>query len=193
MPKEVCAMTIRRAATAFGLLATASLIAGGGCTTMAKQALHEVRGAKADVSFVQDVAEHALAKYQSVRFERASSDVGQVCPPTLLQAWDLHAAEEQTRLAKYFPGGAPTLRVESEIFFFKEKGLFGYAECLARVRMRENDTVMADLIVQALSKSFRAGDENALAEAAIQRIARFLKEQKKVEGDEDEDAEDSAG
>ena len=188
--KEVHAMTIRSAALAFGLLATTGLVLCSGCTTMAKQALHEVRGAKADISFVAEIGEDALARYQSVRFESARSDAGLVCPPEVLHAWDLHAAEEQTRLAKHFPGGPPVLRIESEILFFKEKGLLGQAECLARVRVRANDTLVADMVVQAQSKSFRAGDENALTQAAVQKVGRLLEKQKRAEEEEEEEEGD---
>ena len=174
-------MTTRPTGVLLGLLAALVLSTAGGCTTVAKQALHEFRGAKADVSLVQEIGDHALAKYQSVRFEPARSDVGQVCPPRVLRAWDQHAVEEQAELAEYFPGGPPTLRIESEIWFFKEKGLLGNAECLARVRIRDDGTLKADLIVQALSKSFRAGDESALTDAAVKAIGKFLKNQKEVE------------
>jgi hypothetical protein len=152
-----------------------------GCTTVAKQALHEFRGAKADVSLVQEIGAYALADYQSVVFESARSDVGRVCPPKVLRAWDEAAAKQQAELAEHFPGGPPTLHIESEIWFFKEKGLLGNAECLARVRMRDDETLKADLVVQALSKAFRAGDESALTKAAVKAIGKFLKEQKRTE------------
>jgi hypothetical protein len=168
----------------WGLAATGLLFLSGGCTTVAKQALHEFRGAKAEVSPVQEIGDRALARYQSVRFEPARSDVGQVCPPRVLEAWDIHAGEEEVELAEYFPGGSPTLRIESEIWFFKEKGLLGNAECLARVRMREGEALKADLVVQALSKAFRAGDESALTKAAVKAIGKFLKNQKEVEESE---------
>jgi len=173
-----------------GLLAALVLSTSSGCTTVAKQALHELRGAKADVSLVQEIGEHALADYQSVEFEAARSDVGQVCPPKVLRAWDQAAGEQQAELAKYFPGGSPTLRIESEIWFFKEKGLLGNAECLARVRMRDDGTLKADLVVQALSKAFRAGDESALTDAAVKAIGKFLKKQKKGEENNEQEEHD---
>ncbi|HUU97199.1 MAG TPA: hypothetical protein VM487_15785 [Phycisphaerae bacterium] len=183
-------MTTRLTGVVLGLLAALVLSTSSGCTTVAKQAFHEFRGAKADVSFVRDIGDRALAVYRSVEFESARSDVGLVCPPKVLQAWDQHAGEEQAELAEYFPGGPPTLRIESEIWFFKEKGLLGHAECLARVRMRDSGTVKADLIVQALSKSFRAGDESALTRAAVQAIGKFLKNQKKAEENDEEEEDD---
>ncbi len=174
-------MHMQRARLVFRLAPAGFLFLSCGCTTVAKQAFHEFRGAKADVSFVRDIGDRALAEYQSVKFEAATSDVGQVCPPKVLQAWNRHAGEQQAELAEYFPGGPPTLRIESEIWFFKEKGLLGHAECLARVRMRDDGTLKADLIVQALSKSFRAGDESALTDAAVKAIGKFLRNQKEVE------------
>ena len=175
MPMQQARLSLRLAAAAL-----LSLSCGCGAPTIARQAFHELRGAQADISFIEAVGQNALAKYESVRFEPASSDVGQVCPPKVLQAWNRHAVEEQADLAEYFPGGAPTLRIESEIWFFKEKGLLGNAECLARVRMRDDGTLKADLVVQALSKAFRAGDESALTDAAVKAIGKFLKEQKRT-------------
>ncbi len=183
-------MTTRRTGVVLGLLAALVLSTSSGCSTVAKQAFHEFRGAKAAVSPVQDIGDRALAEYQSVQFEPARSDVGQVCPPRVLRAWDQHAVEEQAELAEYFPGGPPTLRIESEIWFFKEKGLLGNAECLARVRIRDDGTLKADLIVQALSKSFRAGDESALTDAAVQAIGKFLKNQKKAEENNEQEEDD---
>jgi len=184
-------MTTRRTGVVLGLLAALALLTSSGCTTVAKQALHEVRGARAEISLVEQVGENALAKYESVRFEPATSDVGQVCPTKVLQAWDRHTAEEQASLAKYFPGDLPALRIESEIWFFKEKGLLGQAECLARIRIRDNETLKADLIVQALSKSFRAGDESALTEAAVHAIGKFLKKQRKPAETEEEEEDNN--
>ena len=183
-------MTTRLTSVVLGLPAALVLSTSSGCSTVAKQAFHEFRGAKADVSFVRDIGDRALAEYQSVEFEAARSDVGQVCPPQVLQAWNRHAVEQQAELAEYFPGGPPTLRIESEIWFFKEKGLLGQAECLARVRIRDDETLKADLIVQALSKSFRAGDESALTDAAVQAIGKFLKNQKKAEENNEQEEDD---
>ena len=180
-------MTTRLTGVVLGLLAALVLSTSSGCSTVAKQAFHEFRGAKADVSPVQDIGDRALSDYQSVEFEPARSDVGLVCPPRVLQAWNRHAGEEQAELVEYFPGGSPTLRIESEIWFFKEKGLLGNAECLARVRIRDDGTLKADLIVQALSKSFRAGDESALTDAAVKAIGKFLKTQKEVKESENKD------
>ena len=65
-----------------------------------------------------------------------------------------------------------------------------HAECLARVRMHEDGTLVADVVVRSESKSFRAGDEKALAGACIQAIGKFLKKQKKGEEIEEEEEDD---
>ncbi len=52
--------------------------------------------------------------------------------------------------------------------------------------MRDDGTLKADLVVQALSKSFRAGDESALTKAAVKAVSKFLKNQKEVEEGEEE-------
>jgi len=155
----------------------------------AKQAFYEVRGAKAEISMVREIGDRALQHYESVRFEPATTDVGPVCPTKVLSAWDRNAEKEQQRLAEHFASGSPALRVESELYFFKGKSILGAAECLARVRMFDDDELQADMVVQSSSKAFSAGGEDALTEAAVKKIGKFLLKQKGVEADDEKEKE----
>jgi hypothetical protein len=155
-----------------------------GCSpfSMAERAYYEVRGAQGDVICISRLADDALARFQSVRFEPATATVGrQLAPPALLSAWNAAGREEEETLRAAYSGGAPALRVSSEILYFQRKGLMSGGECLARVRMYDGDQMAADVMVRSESKAFRAGGERDLANAAVKAIGQFLSRQKHAE------------
>lgn len=175
-------MTIRRVELAGLVLLSVALSVTGCGFSVAKRAYQEVRGATASIKYVSDVRSDTLAKYQSIRFEPVTSSLGpQLAPPALLQAWDEAAREQGMELREFFPGGSPALRVKSEILYFQRKGIMSGAECLSRLRMYEDGSVVADIVVRAESEAFRAGGEHSLSEACAKAIARFLIRQKKAE------------
>ncbi|MBU0639558.1 MAG: hypothetical protein KKB50_11890 [Planctomycetes bacterium] len=167
-------------------------LSGCGISTVAKQAFHEVRGAQAKVRPVRDIASDLLARYQSLRFEPVTATVGeQMCPMQLRRAWDDDAAALTLELSQGgFPGGPPLLAISSEILYFQQKGMLSGAECIARVKMHEDSELVADMIVRAESKAFRAGGEEALAGACIKTLGKFLKEQKGEVPEDRESEED---
>jgi hypothetical protein len=158
-----------------------------GCMTAVKQVFHEARGAKAKVLLVADVGERSLASYQGLRFEPATTTIGaNLCPPGLLTYYDDHTRGLTEALRETFPGGEPVLQIGTEVTYFQKKGALSQAEFLARVRMRDGGRVVVDALLRAESKSFRRGGENALAEAAVEALRKFLKKQK-VGGEPDDD------
>jgi hypothetical protein len=52
--------------------------------------------------------------------------------------------------------------------------LLGSAQLLVRLTMRDGERVVVDALVNAESKSFRAGSGDDLAQAAIKAVGRFL-------------------
>jgi len=173
---------------AYGILITAwlaALLPQLGCTTIAKQALHEVRGAQARVHPINRLSEGALKRYELIRFEPATTTVGPVlCPRDLLDAYDRYTRALQDELQDQADQAATSLTAHSEILFFQEKGLLGSAMCLTRVRMRNSDELVLDAMVLAESKSFREGDEDDLAKASVKAIGKFLKKYRQPEGAE---------
>ncbi|MCK4343364.1 MAG: hypothetical protein KAY37_16745 [Phycisphaerae bacterium] len=150
-----------------------------GCTTVAKQGLHEVIGARAKVLLNTELSDTALARYQSVRFEPATTKLSnKLCPPKVLTAYDHFAGELPHDLDALYAGGSPGLTIETEILFFQKKGLLGGAQLLSRIQFRGDDGFSADGIVNAASKSFREGSGDDLAEAAIDAVGKLLKRQK---------------
>jgi len=146
-----------------------------GCLSVLKLGIQEVRGASADVLTVVDLPDGALALYRGLEFEPATTTAGPViCPPALLSAYDRAAAETRRELARVFPGGEPSLRVAGEILYFQKKGLLSAAQCLTRLKILGGGELLADAIVRAESKAFREGDEEALAEASLKAVRRFL-------------------
>jgi hypothetical protein len=171
------------------LLATSLLpLAGciGAAATVAKQALKEVRGAHADVLPVTDVGRQVLSKYQSIEFTAATTSAGRLCPTTLLRAYDRSANQLRPQLESAFPGGAPTLTVDSDVLYFQGKGMLSGAFMLTRVQLRDGDRVTGELFVRAESESFHAGGEDALASASVTALGKFLKARGAVRAGEEE-------
>ena len=161
------------------LLATALLIAAGlatGCTTAAKQALYELRGARGKILWVSPPHRERLARVRAVRFEPVTTSIGpRLCPPSFRSAYDRRAAEKLAELGALYPGGEPELRIEADVLYFQKKGLLSEAQSLTRVRMRDDVGLLADGIVRVESKAFRAGDEEHLAEETVDAICKFLR------------------
>lgn len=156
-----------------------------GCTTAAKQALQEVRGAHADLLFNQDVGKRVLARFEELRFNPPTTTLStKLCPPRLLRAYERNARELTVELAELYPGGKPLLTIDSEMQFFRKKGLLNRAELLMRVKMHNEQGLIADALVIASSKAFRAGGEEHLTEAALEAIGEFLRKQKTPPADE---------
>ena len=178
--------SVTRWACLLGLAAALSL---SGCTTMAKQAFYEFRGAKGSIHFIQPGVEPELfTRFRAVRFEPVTTSIGPyLCPPKLRGEYDDAARELETKLKEYYPGGEPGLTVSGEILYFQRKGIMSGAECLSRVRFTEDGDLVADAIVHVESKSFREGGTSALAETSVQTVGKLLKQ---AQAPEEEDADE---
>jgi len=173
------------------IVLASTLLWMSGCTTVAKQAFHELRGAQADLLFIDHAPCEDLATYDGVKFNPVSTTIGdELCPYSLRSKWDRCAAREEGKLRGCYPGGEKTLSVDAEILYFQKKGLLGSAQLLSRVRMRAGGTVVVDVLVNTMSKAFRAGGASALAETSVEAVAKFLRKQKAVEEEDAEDADE---
>ena len=170
------------------MICVAALLATTGCTTAAKQAFHEVLGARGVIKFIDEPSPAELDQYQSRRFEPAQTTIGpRLCPPALRRSYDAYADKLVLDLGDRFPGGEPVLTISTEILYFQEKGLFGAAQLLARLKFTGGDRLVGDAIVVVGSKSFRAGGAGALVEASVKTIGKFLKAGSTEEEDEEGD------
>ena len=157
------------------VLLVAGLTLSAGCTTAAKRAYYEIRGAKGEIRLIDDLTREEFAGYQSLRFEPATTTIGpKLCPRTLRQAYDHYAHRLVDDLREDFPGGEPALAISTDVLYFQKKGLLGAAQLLCRVRFRENDRVVGDALVNVASKGFREGAADDLAETAVETIGKFL-------------------
>ncbi len=157
------------------------LLTTGGCMTAAKAALHEVRGAHAELLFVSSTLREQVAAFNDVDFAPATTTLGgRLCSPKVLSAFDrnTHDLRQSEKFAAAFPGGEPTLRVDSEVYYYQEKGLLSGALLLVRVKMHGGGQLLTDALVKVESKSFREGDSSALTEAGVEAIGKFLRKQK---------------
>lgn len=176
---------------AAGLLSVLLLTTLPGCTTVAKQAFFEVRGASGKLHLNQDeLAPLAFAEYNGVRFTSATTRYNNdIVDRDVLDEINTAAAELVETLADddIYPGGSPELVVDSDVIFFERKGLLGSAQLLTHVRIHGGGQVLVDALINTRSKSFRAGDADAMAEAYIDRIGELLVEYKTPPEDEDDE------
>jgi hypothetical protein len=171
-------MTACGTRAAGGLLALHALLLTG-CTTIAKQAFHEVRGAQGEVLLITESRPSGLARYQGLQFTPATSTVGsRICPPELLRAYDRSASQAASKLRADYPGGSPALTIDSEILYFQRKGFLSGAIMLTRVKLRSSDQPVLDAVVRAESDAFRAGGEEDLAQASLDALCKFLEKHK---------------
>lgn len=166
-------MTARRCVPAALLLPLLAPLTG--CSTMLRQGFEEWRGARAEVMLI-GAGTRPLTSYRSVQFQPAMTTVGpHICPPSLLAAYDAAARQAAIELRDVFPGGEPGLNVNSELLFFRAKGLMGSAQCLTRVRITSNGQMVTDALVVAESSAFRAGGERALTAATVHALAEHIR------------------
>jgi len=157
----------------------ALLLPLAGCSTAIKQVYYEVRGAKSDIMLISQFQSDTLAAYQSLRFEPATTTVGdRICPPRLLHHYDEQLADASRELRDAYPGGDPALRITTELLYFQNKGLLSGALLLARSRMYDatDDRLVVDALILTESKSFREGSRGDLAESSVKALRRFLRE-----------------
>lgn len=172
----------RRAGETLLVLLTTSTLSLTGCFTIAKQAIHEARGAQGELLPVSTVGDSALARCRSIVFTPADTTAGpRLCPPALLREYDAATRKLAARLRPHYPGGAPTLTVDSEILYFQRKGLLSGAFMLTRVRMRADDRLAVDAIIKAESAAYTAGGEDDLADATVDALGRFLRRNRPAE------------
>ena len=177
---------VRGAAMMVGVVAV--LATQVGCTTALKQAYYEVTGAKADILFNRAPESSEIRAFQAVKFDRLTTELtAELLPPAVLRYYRQGLAEQQFELHEHFPGGDPTLRVDSEITYFQEKGILSPAMMISRVRLLgPDDRLLGDLLVRVESKSFREGDAEDVALAATEGLGKYLIECKDPEAERDD-------
>ncbi|MBN2447340.1 MAG: hypothetical protein JXO22_11465 [Phycisphaerae bacterium] len=164
-------------------VAAANVCTLTGCMAAAKQAYYEFRGAKADIALNSEISDDALMHYQAVRFMPATTTLSpKLCPSSVKQSYDRNAAKLTTELNDLYPGGGQTLSISSEIQYYEEKGLLGAAMLLVRVRINDGSHLIVDALVFVRSKSFRDSGVDGITKAAIDGVAKFLREGKGESG-----------
>jgi hypothetical protein len=158
------------------VLVLAALLPLSGCTTAAKHAFYEVRGAQGSMLYIDDLDADELRPCQSVRFEPATTTIGsRLCPPAFLHEYDRAAQAMTEKLRDQFPGGPPVLTITGDVLYFQKKGLLSGAQSLVRTRFTVDGRLLADAIVRVESRAFREGDHAALAEETIDTIGKALR------------------
>lgn len=152
------------------------LLSATGCTSVAKRAFYEFRGAQGTLTFITEPAAEDLDGCGAVAFEPAATTLGpRICPPELLPGYNAAAQSLAAELAEHYPGDEPTLTIASDIIYFRKKGLLGDAELIVRVRLRKNGEQVGDGLLVVNSKAFREGGADDLSAAAIKALGKFLR------------------
>ncbi len=153
-----------------------ALLSLSGCTTAAKHAFYEVRGAQGSMLYINELQADDVRACQSVRFEPATTTIGpRLCPPAFQHEYDRAAQALTTELYGSFPGGPLALTISSDVLYFQKKGLLSGAQSLVRTRFSVDGRLLADAIVRVESRAFREGDHVALAEETIDTIGKTLR------------------
>lgn len=164
------------------LALTAMVLLGNavGCTTIAKQAFEEARGADGEYFSEQLHPPAWLRPYRSVSFAPATAAIGRnLTPGDALAAYDTAARDvAREEIAEDYPGGEPSLTVQTEFLICQKKGILGSAVCVARTQLISEGRTLSDGIVLVQSKSFRAGDSEALGAETAKALVKYLYENK---------------
>jgi hypothetical protein len=136
------------------------------------------------------VSPGAFDRFNSIAFAPATTESGRLCPPELLAAYDSAAEDAVAASDRTFPGGPPTLRIESEMLYFQGSGVFKTALCLIRVKMFDEARPVLQAVVAAESKSVTRNARGDLPQACAKAIGEYLARRRARDGgDEDSDAE----
>ena len=166
---------------------TAGMFAAGGCTTVARHAFYELRGATGTIRWIEEIKPVQIEPCKSLNFAPATTTIGpKLCPPELLAEYD-RAARELQRTAPGFEGEPPTLNINTEILYFQTKGILHGALLLARLTFSDQDRPIGSAIIYVESKSFREGSTGDLAETAVKTVGKFLKQAKTPPEEEEEE------
>lgn len=155
------------------------LLAASGCSTIAKQTFYEMRGAEGKVIPNAPLGPTELAPYNGLQFEPVTTRLStRIVPRPVLTAYDRQARLVSAAFASEY-GGTPSLRAETEILFMQEKGILSQAQLLTWVQLFDGSQLKLDAVVKTESKSFRAGGEDDLAEAACRALTDLIADHKK--------------
>ena len=145
-----------------------------GCSTIAKQAFFEARGATAEILPIAGSAYAGDWNGRPMRFASARTDIGgNIVPGTVLAAWDAAAKDLERTMTDSGAKGA-NLEASANVLFFQRKGLLGSAMLLTRVQVTDAGRQTLDAVVRTESKSFRAGDEADLCEESVEAVAEYV-------------------
>ncbi len=162
---------------------TVAALLNTGCFTLVKQAYSEVRGAQGDFRLI---SERSGPGPGAVEFRPITTTLGRLTPAAVMRAYDRCANLAAARLRGGSGEERARLIVDSELVYFQRKGLLSGAQLLVRVRLQSAGEGIIDGLVVAESNSFREGDEDALAQAAVDAISRYLAARRPVTSGERE-------
>jgi hypothetical protein len=145
-----------------------------GCSTLVKQAYYEVRGAEAELLWVQQPPPGTFAGAGKVTFAPVTTTVGPLIAPGLMAAYDAAARQTELVLTSQYAGGGAPLRIETDVIYFQRKGLLSGALFLARLRLDLDGAAAGDALLKVESKAYSAGDEEALAQAALKVVREYF-------------------
>ena len=167
-----------RIMTAALVLLPVFCLAGCGVTSVAKMGYKTVRGVDADAIPLETIPAGALAPYGTVQVGQVTTDVGPICPASLLtevrnQMRDVFAE----RLTVTFPGAGRSLTIDVVCRYYKKKrriGNEGRLDALVHLKDAETGRQVGRFYVEAISESPLHTGEDDMAEELAKEIAKHL-------------------
>jgi hypothetical protein len=148
-----------------------------GCSTALKQAVAEVRGARAEIELLQTVPVAQPAA--RVKFRPARAETPHPGVAGMVSAFDRSYAKVEEEFNGHEEATGPTIEIDMRVMYYKAKGVFDSALMLARTQAFDSGQLVLDAIVRTESKSFRASDPEDIAEKSAEAVATAVTGRKK--------------
>lgn len=157
-----------------GFLAV-TVLAGSGCTTVAKRAFKEAKGASSDFDIVPGTGASGYSQYAGVTIEQPRTELGGLVS-TSFKSELVKALKEELTMGDDAPfrGGSPTLTIEPHIMWFNKGGLvFPDKHAIVLYYLKANGAEVGRVQIATKSEAARTGD-GALAESSAEELCKFF-------------------
>jgi hypothetical protein len=157
-----------------GMLGVA-LLAGSGCTTVAKRTFKEMKGASSDFDIVPGTSVSGYSQYNSVDIKPPTSELGGLVSTSFSNDLVSHLRKELTQGDDApFRGGPPALTIEPHIMWFNKGGsVFPDKHAIVLYYLKADGVEVGRVQVATKSEASRTGD-SALAESSAEELVKFF-------------------
>lgn len=160
-----------------------------GCSTIAKRAFKEARGAHSNLWVVPGTIHSDLSQYRDVEVAKAKNDLGGLVSPAFANALP-KAIKSATTTGENppFPGGNPVLRVEPQIQWYSDAsgikdvlGSTSFAVTLLWLKDGDREIGRVQIVTKNASSH---DDEEDMAESMAREFAEWIVDLRQEPGDD---------